>query len=262
VCHIVFARDVSEAGDCYNESGREILLSTICSVTQQGHFYLEKELQAYLKTHFFKYISENEKLHLDLKIEKKMVLPCPDNETYLEDITAGSLASEDARVQIDSNLDSKKFAKEYLSLTSNGSKSIEFRPCDFDEFGFVKEHYASSTATELAYHFYDAGNSYVLQVEMPGFTQEDLDKKKIKIRRNKEEDGKSFTYIIEGTKRMSRPKDGIMDPTIKYGEVLCQTGTLLYVKAADFGEGATKSLSEGILTVKWTKKKLTDDDEI
>jgi len=173
--------------------------------------------------------------------------------------------TEDNENQIDYEFGSQKLVeKEYLSLISNGAKSIEFRPCDFDEFGFVKEHYYASTASPLAYHFYDADNSYVLQVEMPGFTQDDLDNKKIRIRRNKEADEKSFSYTVEGVKKMARPATdrNLMDATIKYGEVLCQTGKILFVKHGDFGESVTKSLSDGILTVKWTKKVIVDGDEI
>jgi len=178
--------------------------------------------------------------------------------------TTDSLIQDDTEDQIDSELGSECLVeKEFLSLNSNGTRAIQFRPCDFDEFGFVKEHFSSSTASPLPYHFYDAGSSYVLQVEMPGFTQEDVDKKKIKIRRNKEQDGKSFTFIVEGTKKIARPEAGIMDPTMKYGEVLCQTGKILFVKSEDFGEKATKTLSDGILTMTWTKNEQTSSgDEI
>jgi len=91
---------------------------------------------------------------------------------------------------------------------------------------------------------------------MPGFTQEDLNK--IKIRRNKEEDGKSFSYIVEGIKKIAPPESGIklMEPTMKYGEVICQTGKLMYAKVEDFGSTVTKTLNDGILTVKWTKKEI------
>jgi len=223
-------------------------------------------LQSYLETYFFKYICGNDKLDLEVKFQRKLI---PDQK--IAKIEAGEqnthfIIQEDTENQIDSELGSKYslVEKEFLSLNSNGSRAIQFRPGDFDEFGFVKEHRLLSTASPLPYQFYDAGSSYVLQVEMPGFTQEDVDNKKIRIRRHKEEDGKSFSYVVEGIKKIALPESGVklMKPTMKYGEVICQTGKLMFAKVGDFGEKVTRTLSDGILTVKWTKKELIDDDEI
>jgi len=72
---------------------------------------------------------------------------------------------------------------------------------------------------------------------------------------------------VQGIKKIAPPESShsgvkLMEPTMKYGEVICQTGKLMFVSAADFGDIVTKILSDGILTVTWTKKEIDDDYDI
>jgi len=240
ICHVVLAKDGSEAGIYYNETSKKILYANICSVNLQAHFYLEDALKDYLKSQFFKYIENYQSTDLEFKTEKAVDQPAID-----EDETK----SQDKQVK----------QKEFLKLISKSSKPIEFKRCDYDELGYIKQYYATSRGQPLPHQFFDAGNSYVLQVEMAGFSQEDL--KGIKCKRIKDEDGNSFSYVIEATKKIERPEHYIMDPTIQYGDVICQTDKIFFSKHEDFGDKVTKTIQDGVLTITWNKREMIGLDE-
>jgi len=246
---VVFARDGSEAGGYYNESSKKILLDTICSVTKQEHFQLENNLMDCLKVQMPKYIYNPKTTALSFKfvtIPKQPALTMKE-ENQIND----ELGSE--------NQESKR---EFLKLTSDPPHSISFKPCDYDEFGLIKQHSGLTNQHIMPYQFYDAGNSYVLQVEMPGFIQEDLDSKKVQVRCKKEQQGLLFSCMIEAKEKVRCPEQSIMDSTMQYGDVICQISKIQSAKNEVFGDKVSQVLRDGLLTMTWSKKKPTDLDEI
>jgi len=148
-----------------------------------------------------------------------------------------------------------KHRKNFLKLISKSSKPIEFNPCNFDELGYLKIHFRSSAAQELPYAFHDKSDHYLLQVELPGFSKEDI--KNIKFRRIKEGDG--FYFVIEAATQLTPPEIPLMSPTIHYGDLICRTEKIYFAKNEDFDEKSTKEIIDGVLNVRWNKR-LRDDE--
>jgi len=234
VCHIVFAREGSEAGPVYNITGKEILLTNIRSVNKLSPFCVEDKLKEYLQTNLGMYI-----------------------DTKRSDII---LKTETEGVPLDNTRDDEKSSQvnEYIKLVSSNLHNIEFKQCNFDDFGYLKFSYSSSKAQQLPYCFFRTEESYVMQVEVPGFNQADLPNLNFKKMRDQE----AFYYVLQGKKKSETPSDLLFDPPImQFGDVICQTDRLMWAKHFDFEEKYKRKIVDGMLTITWGRKKATSSGE-
>jgi len=228
--HIVFAKDGTEAGPIYNISGKVMLTAHISAISKHKPFCLEDSLQSYLRENFSKYI-DVEKADFKIKLEKEAVL--------------------------NSNNDKEPPKQnEHIKVYSEKLKSLEFKQCNYDELGYLKVHFNAKKAQQLPYVFAEHKDTYELIVEMPHFTQGDIEN--LRFTRPKDKEG--FYFVIEGEKKMTCPETLLIGPpTMQFGQVICQTEKILFAKS-EFEAGPTRELKDGVLRITWKKKRLTGDD--
>ena len=245
--HIIMAREGTEAGRYYNSSAKEIILTSIFDKSgQQKKFRLEDALLNFLSERVGYYIENASEYNPKITIND-------DSSDYLE---ISEQINETEKIVEEIKEDICLLNWGWLKMTSNGKQPIEYKRASVDEFGFLDFYLQSSKSIELPYNIYETENELVWETEMAGYSEEDFDSK-FKVNHQIDSDG--FYFRINGKKtETNHNKKEYIFKKIIYGDISFCTAKvkpitrLLGVENFDC---PSVELNEGILSLKWIKKK-------
>ena len=252
ICHIVFARDESQAGKLYNRSSTRILLNCIAAESNQKEFHLEISLQNYLNSQFRNYF-ENQTDFKIIKTKKKETSEPTKYNSDFESTSDVKLISCSSDTSENNSPDKylKSREMEYLSIETSNPK-LEFKPSNMDELGYLKLLISAPNSLSLPYAFYQTQDKYIFEIEIPGLTK-DM-KSQIKIKPENSVDG--FHFIVEGIKPgLNLEQNYNPVSTLQHGKVDFQTSTLsdLEVWVSIRSTSPIKEIENGILRYSWAK---------
>jgi HSP20 family molecular chaperone IbpA len=228
--HVVIARDGSEAGDYYNISAREMIITSICDKSSnQKLFKLEEDLVKYLNAHLSDYLQG-----------------ASDNCIGIEDIEVRNDDVGETLVKVGSvkpKADCKKL------------ESLEFRPASFDQYGYLDMFQLQSKSTTLPYAIYETKDELVWLTELTGFCPEDFKLKKIAYK--PEEIDSNFYFTLVGTKDPIENNQNVYKNTIQSGSINFRSNSIPLKKLLELEtpiEKCKPTLQNGLLECRRKKK--------
>ena len=231
VCHLIFAREGSEAGFYYNESSKNYLTSVIVTQVGQRDFKLEDKIQSYLKENIHNYFVIND----------------PDNVKFIKENT-----SEPGSTIMKLNL----------------PQPIKIRSWTFDDLGAINFH-KNIIANCVFFETPGEQEEFVWIVDLPGCSENDKNDRK-KLNFGLVDDTDHFynkvscpnKFIQDYLEPIKNDINIINDRTRKNdGGLACETPKFDYRRWREFDFGKKQvTIHDGVLELRWPKLKKNESD--